>query len=220
MNLKFLSLLSAAAAAVLVLSHGIADASPITKTFEFEASGFVAFVGTIPPEDPVSGSFSFTFDDAAGDQTGITPEAVNLTIDGFTYSVTDTTVSTFVGAFIFGGVRDGALAISGRTDDFTLVIDRLSPFGSFSYAVSTINDIFSTSTVSVTELTTVPEPGSLTLSAIGALALLASRRRYVECGPGGQCLTSSRQQWLDEARWHRGPAGSRQSTSTTNRHRR
>ena len=74
----------------------MAEAAFISKSFEFEASGFIGFSGDTPPQDHVSGSFSFTFDNGGGDQFGITPDAVKLTIAGFMYSAANTAVEVFL----------------------------------------------------------------------------------------------------------------------------
>ena len=58
----------------LAFAGGAAEAIPITKTFTFEASHFA---GPVVPQDPVTGSITLTFDDAAAVQNNLTPDAVS-----------------------------------------------------------------------------------------------------------------------------------------------
>ena len=175
--------------ALLVLGHGMAEAAPISKSFAFEASGFIGFLGTTPPQDTVFGSFSFTFDDAGGDQSGIAPDSVSLTIFGFAYSVSNTVVDAILSSpsdlLLFGGIQDGAGSVSGFTNDFSLVVDNftISPaLPNFRYATSTLNDVFEASIVAVTEIVPVPGPRSLVLLGLGALGLFAWRTQLrVRC---------------------------------------
>lgn len=169
------------AVAVLTLGHGVAEATTIRTGIGFEASDFVGDFGTTPPQDFVSGTILFTFDDDLVGPHFITPDAVDLTIAGFTYSVADVTIYFDFSVIIFGGNAGGVFGGGGGTDDFLFLLDRIAIQDSyFEYLTSSTNDIYTSTTLSlrgVSQPPLVPEPSSLALLATGTLALLVSTRR-------------------------------------------
>ncbi len=91
---------AAALGAALVLGGaGLAEAALITRTYNVTASGFVAGA----PVDPVTGSFTVTFDNAsdilADTTSGITVNSLNIAVAsgvGFNHSVSS---DLLIGAF-------------------------------------------------------------------------------------------------------------------------
>jgi hypothetical protein len=170
--------LAAASFALLTLGGGVAAGAPVTVGFAFHASGFVGFVGTVPPMDPVSGSVTFTYDDAIAGYPNLQPDTVDLTIAGFTYENTDVAVYIDPHVFVIGGVLGGGpLGMGSPSNDFRLIFDRSSPARYFDYSVSFRNDIYSASSLQVTSIPPripIPEPGSLALFASGAVAWWAA----------------------------------------------
>ena len=97
----------------------------------------------------------------------ITPDAVDLTIAGFTYSVADVTIYFDFSVIIFGGNAGGVFGGGGGTDDFLFLLDRIAIQDSyFEYLTSSTNDIYTSTTLSlrgVSQPPLVPEPSSLAL---------------------------------------------------------
>jgi len=77
-----------------VLGCGLAEATPITVGFAFQATDFfgISGNGTAPPVDIVSDTVSFTFDEDVSPNQTSPPDAVNLTIADFRYDASSTLV--------------------------------------------------------------------------------------------------------------------------------
>ena len=170
----------AALGLALLAAAQTAQATVITRTYNFTASGFSTLGSpATPPVDPVTGSVTVTFDNAADsttDQTaGVTLNSLNLphgtvgirylqSIDRLT--VADTLNS--VGA-MNGGTADFIIAILGASTSVSSVF--------FGYTtIANTSGFYEASTVSVT-LAAVPEPMTLALLTPALLGLGAARAR-------------------------------------------
>lgn len=126
-NLK--SAIAAISAAALMATASSASAAVITRTFEFSAHSFAASAGSYaPPVDPVVGSFTIQFDDAADvtDATsGITLNHLNIVLGSAIaynymagFDVLEIGVAEGGGAsVIYGGMNDFFLRISNASSD-------------------------------------------------------------------------------------------------------
>jgi len=178
--------------ALLSASATPSIAGTVTYFVEFAASGFHLPIGAPPvpvPVDPVTGSFTITFDpahDYATDTTaGITFDSLNLTLGStlaFQYDHTSDLLAV-------GGTDAGVngIRIAPESNDFGIGIHDFtgaSPFShSLSYTQSVTgngHDFFTSSvTVSVTA-TPIPATLPLFLAALGTVCTalyVAGRRR-------------------------------------------
>jgi hypothetical protein len=170
----------------LVCACGIATqtmAATVTDTVDFSATGFTALAGSGPlPTDPVTGSFTITFDPTQTytDATaGITLNGLNIAVGsqiGFDYSPT----GSMANELVVGGIQDGVccLYISPTLyNDFYLHITNFTTTPTFQQlGYSTPSGYWYTtgtagSSVTVTPVSTsAPEIDSG--SAAGAVTLL------------------------------------------------
>lgn len=103
------------------LSFGVPDvgnATTVTETYSFTASGFNPGGA---PVDPVTGSFTLTFDPTRN--YGDTPlDTISLTIDGHAYSVADTGFLYRLSddVLAIGGLLNGVNNDQAGTNDFLL----------------------------------------------------------------------------------------------------
>lgn len=169
----------------LTLGPNRAEADTIRLSATFVASGFRPTLGSsIAPVDPVTGSFSITFDNSADlreQSKGLTFSNLNIALDGppgFAYGVV-------ADALIIGSLFSGAQSVTGASNDFVFGINNASTHPSpvdFAYAQRSSDAIFQTFNVTLT-LTpaAVPEPTTLALLGTGmTVALLQRRRRAAE----------------------------------------
>ncbi len=164
-----------------------ANATVLDDLVSFSATNFTSFPtgGTSVP-DPVTGSFTITFNNSAdvstpttGTTTGISLVSLNITLSSaLSFSYTQSTDTLWV-----GGISEGpsVIAISPGDNDFYLEIANYSTaptFVQFGYA-ETSGDYFYTGSptpegegLTVTPITpTVPLPPSLLLLGSGLLGM-------------------------------------------------
>ena len=130
----------ASIATAFTLVAGASDATVVTQAFSLTASGFE--VGA--PVEPVSGLFTFTYDDAA---FLTPPSAVGLTLSGFNVP--------YAGPALFSYVKGSNLLVVGNN---------LGGFGSFTVSPATPGFGFA-----ITNVSTTPTVSSFTYSADGHL---------------------------------------------------
>ena len=169
----------------LLLGNALpAVANTVTYHVNFEATKISYDFGsgtTTPPVDPVTGSFTITFDpshDYLNSTTaGITLDSLNLALGssfGFTYGHT-------FDALLVGGKEAGISGFNlGASNDFYLLIDGITgphPFGDYLRYVQTASgdSQFQTSSIKLSfgNPTVTPIPGALPLfvTAIAGIGL-------------------------------------------------
>ncbi len=158
------------------LSVASAQANTITLNYDFSATGY----GVSAPVDPVTGSFSVTFDNATDliDVTsGITLTGLNIALD----SAPSFTYLQSIDELSIGGLENGANNGVSQTNDFVLVLQNVSTAPSLavlSYVQSGTgpNDGF-VGFGTLTPTAPVPEPASVTLLGLGLAGIGARRWR-------------------------------------------
>ena len=115
-----------------------AYAAVVTDYVTFSATGFTSPFGLAVPTDPVTGSFTITFDPTqtyTDDTAGITGGKVNLALDSafsFDYSPTGNSNGS-ADELVVGGLADGAAAVTFNppTNDFLIHIDTFTTAPTF-----------------------------------------------------------------------------------------
>lgn len=175
----------ALATLLFTLSANRADADPIRLSVTFVASGFRTTAGaSIAPVDPVTGSFSITFDNSADlreQSKGITVSNLNILLDGplgFAYGA-------LADGLIIGSLFNGAQTMAIGTNDILFGIANASTNPrpvDLAYTQRSSDGIFQTFRVTMT-FTPVATPEPTTLALLGSgltVALLQRRRRAPE----------------------------------------
>jgi len=160
------------AVSLLVLAAGSADADTITLSASFIASGF----GEGAPVDPVTGSYSITFDNDVFilEQTaGITLSNLNIAIDGPPAFFYDPRTDLL----ILGSTFNGLLTVIHDTNDFFLTVGHASthPINVQLVYAQRGTDIFKGG--ATLRSTPVPEPSTLALALVGTIVAALRRHR-------------------------------------------
>jgi hypothetical protein len=160
---------------LFALGAGRVEAEPITLSYGFIASGF----GSGALVDPVTGSFSITFDNSTSvfNQTaGLTYNNFNIVLDSapsFDYARDGLTLGAAVG---------GTDLVGAGTNDFFFSILNVStnPVAgpAFVYAQASNFQIYQGNVVLTPLAVPTPEPATLVLFGTGAAVVLLRRRRF------------------------------------------
>jgi hypothetical protein len=198
--MRSILLFSAFVAGSVAVGAQAADAALVHDLVTFTASGFTSAFGQPVPSDPVTGSFTITFDPTQTyvDQTsGITLNSLNISLGSalaFDYSPTGNTHGD-ADELVVGGLQAGADSVFLSPtvfDDFYLHILTYSSTPTFqqvgyttSSATANSNYFFTdlpdsgAGTVTVTPITSgVPEPSTwaMMLAGFAGLGLLGYRK--------------------------------------------
>lgn len=182
--MRILGLAAAAMLGVVALAHN-ASAGTVTTTVTFSATNFVAesFGGGPAPVDPVSGSFSFTYDPSQSysDSTDIVKNLLNINL-GSTLAFNYDPVAKRV---TIGGELAGVTGVQFGSNDIYLRVDLfpggIAPYAGYSQA--SVLDAFFTHDVTYTVATVAatPVPSSLLMlmtafAGVGGASLLRKSR--------------------------------------------
>jgi hypothetical protein len=183
----------ALSSALMLVTTLSASADTITDLVTFSATSFSggappSYTGGTAPVDPVTGSFTITFDPTQtySDSTGITLNTLNISLGSslaFDYSPS-------TGELVVGGSSDGAASVfleSGNPDFYIQILNfsSASTFNQLGYVTEDGSYFYSAigtdaGSVSVTpEVSATPLPAALPLfaSGFGVMGLLGWRRK-------------------------------------------
>ncbi len=163
--------------AVLLFATGArrVEADPITLSYGFIASDF----GSGALVDPVTGSFSITFDNSTSllnQTTGLVYKNLNIVLD----SAPSFDYVRNVDGLTLGAAVGGTGLVGAGTNDFFFSILNVStdPVAgpAFVYAQASNSQIYQ-GNVALTPVAATPEPATLVLLGTGAAVVLLRRRR-------------------------------------------
>lgn len=158
-------LLAAISAAVLAMPTTQANAAVVTKSYSITATNFEPGA----PSDPVTGIFTFTFDNAAP----ITlPSPVGLSVTGFNVSYSGPALFSFTKGsdmlIVGNNIGLGSFSVSPTTPGFGFAMLGVSSAPSISSLTYSANGkLWHSSNVTVAAVQAVPEPATWALIIIG-----------------------------------------------------
>lgn len=188
MAFKRLPIAASVVAAASILAGSEARAALISEDVAFSATGFTVGGGGPVPVDPVTGSFTITFDPTKSyldDTTDITSDSLNIVL-GSALSFDYDTGGPFAGQLRVGGVEVGAGAVTPGSNDFFLEIENFATvptFGQLDYTQSSSGpDSYYVSgstgnSVTAMPVSGAPEPSAWALLLAGLFGLGAALRR-------------------------------------------
>ena len=166
-----------------------AQAAIISRTYDFTASRFVNLddPSMIAPIDPVTGSFTLTFDDAVT----VKDQTIGLKVNFFSMPMGSSIGYDYLESWdsvSFGGLEQGVGTIATgnfdhSTDDFYLGISsiRAAPkISAFRYTREGVYAFFTAQSLFM-EVSSVPEPQTwaLMLAGFGLMGASLRRRRWI-----------------------------------------
>ena len=158
-------LLAAISAAALATPITQANAAVVTKTYSITATKFEAGA----PTDPVTGIFTFTFDNAAF----ITPPSPNgLTVTGFNVPYAGPALFSFTKGsdmlIVGNNIGLGSYTVGPATPGFGFAMLGISSTPTISNLTYSANGkLWHSSNVAVAEVAAVPEPATWALMMLG-----------------------------------------------------
>lgn len=181
------TILKVLACASLSLGAASADATVITKTYSFEATGFQpAQDGTVSPSPTVTGSFTVTFDTAQDAHNQTTGIALNTLSIPYRPQLSFDYLASL--DFLRIGAGDDNALVSSLISDFALTVGGASTAShgggltSFLFTNASPNHFFQADIVRVADVAApgVPEPATwaLMLSGFGLAGAGIRRRGY------------------------------------------
>jgi hypothetical protein len=198
-GMKIRSLLLISTLAISAICGGLpASAAVQTDLITFSAGGFISVFGQPTPTDPVTGSFTITFDPTltyTDTTAGITLDSLNITLGSALSFNYDPTLNG--GQLVVGGIANGTGVVQTGppTNDFYLHIftfETTPSFQQFGYTVAALtpssyfyNDLTNGGFGSVTVtpvVAGVPEPSTWAMMVFGFAGLGIAGYRKAKSG--------------------------------------
>jgi hypothetical protein len=168
--------IAAVSAAALAAPLSQANAAIVTKTYSITATNFESGA----PTDPVTGMFTFTFDNAAP----ITlPSPAGLSVSGFNVAYNGPALFSFTKGsdmlIVGNNIGLGSFSVSPATPGFgfaMLGVSSTPTISNFTYSAG--GKLWHSSNVAITEVPAVPEPATWAMLLMGFGGMgFAMRRR-------------------------------------------